>query len=140
MNLNKIIDISYAIAGHRRFTQRCKHFSFIYQKNKLLSIGINSPKTHPLNLKYNYINKQKNNISHIVGTHSEMNAVIKLGFELCEGLTIINTRINRKNEIDYSYPCNGCMELLKELKFENIIYTGKDKKFHKLPILEHEFI
>jgi hypothetical protein len=140
MNLNKIIETSYALVGNHRYLQRCKHFSFIYDKNKLLSIGINSPKTHPLNLKYNYINKQKDNISHIVGTHSEMSAVIKLGFEFCEGLTIVNTRINRKNEIDNSYPCNGCMELLRELKFEKILYTGKDKKFHRMMILEHEFI
>lgn len=132
MNLNKIIEISFALAGRHRHIQRCKHFSFIYDKNKLLSIGINSPKTHPLNLKYNYLNKQKNKISHIVGTHSEMSAVIKLGLESCDGLTIINTRINRKNEIDYSFPCNGCMEMLRELKFSKIFYTSKDKKFHSI--------
>lgn len=133
MNLNKIIELSFALVGrHRHTLQRCKHFSFIYDKNKLLSIGINSPKTHPLNLKYNYLNKQNNKISHIVGTHSEMSAVIKLGLESCEGLTIINTRINRKNEIDYSFPCNGCMEMLKELKFSKIFYTSKDKKFHSI--------
>lgn len=130
MNLNKIIEITYALAGRKPYRQRCKHFSFIYSKNKLLSIGINSPKTHPINLKYNYINKQKDKISHIVGTHSEMSAVLKLGINSCEDLIIINTRINRKNEIDYSKPCNGCMEMLKELRFSKIFYTNKEKKFN----------
>jgi hypothetical protein len=141
MNFDKVIEMSFALYGRHRHRQRCKHFSFIYDKNKLLSIGINSPKTHPLNLKYNYLNKQKNKISHIVGTHSELSAVIKMGFDCCEGLILVNTRINRKNEIDYSFPCNGCMEMIKELKFSKIFYTSKDKKFNYIvPNLEYESI
>lgn len=141
MNFNKIIEMSYALAGKKRHRQRCKHFSFIYGKNKLLSIGINSPKTHPINLKYNYLNKQKDKISHIVGTHSEMSAVIKLGLDNCENLIIINTRINRKNEIDYSMPCNGCMEMLEELRFCKIYYTTKEKKFELIiPKIKYESV
>ncbi len=122
--------MSFALAGKHKYSPRCKHFSFIFQKNKLLSIGTNSPKTHPLNLKYNYINKQNHNISDIVGTHSEMNAVIKLGsIKSCEGLIIVNTRINKNKELDYSHPCNGCMNMLLDFKFEKIYYTTKDKKF-----------
>lgn len=139
MNFNKIIEISYALAGKSPYRQRCKHFSFIYNKNKLLSIGINSPKTHPINLKYNYLNKQKHKISHIVGTHSEMRAVIKLGTASCEDLIMINTRINRKNEIDYCMPCNGCMEMLTELRFSKIYYTTKEKKF-ELIVPKYEFV
>jgi len=142
MNFNKMIEISYALAGSRGYRQRCKHFSFIFNKNKLISIGINSPKTHPINLKYNYLNKQKHKISHIVGTHSEMSAVIKLGIESCEeNLVMINTRINRKNEIDYSRPCNGCMEMLRELNFSKVYYTNKDKKFELIiPEEKYEFV
>lgn len=139
MDFNKIIEMSFALAGRRQYSQRCKHFSFIFEKNKLISIGINSPKTHPLNLKYNYVNKQKDKISHIVGTHSEMSAVIKLGLLTnCEGLTIVNTRINRKKEIDYSLPCSGCMDMLLDLKFEKIYYTTKEKKFNFISLL-HEY-
>jgi deoxycytidylate deaminase len=139
MDFKKIIEMSFALAGRHRYSQRCKHFSFIFEKNKLISIGINSPKTHPLNLKYNYVNKQKDKISHIVGTHSEMNAVIKLGLLTnCEGLTIVNTRINRKKEIDYSLPCNGCMDMLLDLKFEKIYYTTKEKKFNFISLI-HEY-
>lgn len=139
MDFEKIIEMSFALAGRHQYSQRCKHFSFIFEKNKLISIGINSPKTHPLNLKYNYVNKQKDKISHIVGTHSEMSAVIKLGLLTnCEGLTIINTRINRKKEIDYSMPCNGCMDMLLDLKFEKIYYTTKEKKFNFISLI-HEY-
>jgi deoxycytidylate deaminase len=131
INFNKFLEIAFALNGKHKFNQRCKHFSFIYEKNKIISIGINNSKTHPLNLRYNYINKQKSKISHIVGTHSEMKAVIKSGLSVFQNMTIINIRINRKNKIDYSCPCNGCLEMLMDLNFSKIYYTTKDGKFQK---------
>ena len=99
------------------------------QSTLMISIGINSPKTHPSNLKFNYINKQKLKINDIVGTHSELSAVIKLGNENCKGLTIVNTRVNRNNEIDNSCPCNGCRDMIKKLGFKKLVYTTKQQKF-----------
>ena len=65
----------------------------------------------------------------MVGTHSELNAVIKLGLEDCSGFTMVNTRINRNNKLDYSYPCNGCMDMIKKYGFKKIIYSTKDQVF-----------
>lgn len=129
MKLNKIAEISYALAGKCTHNKRCKHFSFIFKNKRLISIGMNSPKTHPLNLKYNYLNKQRNNISDVVGTHSELSAVIKLGLDDCSGFTMVNTRINRNNKLDFSFPCNGCMEMIVQLGFNKVIYSTKDQKF-----------
>lgn len=134
MNYKKIVEISYALAGKCRHNKRCKHFSFIFRNKRLISIGINSPKTHPLNLKYDYVNKEKHNISDIVGTHSEMRAVIKLGLDDYRGHTLVNTRINRNQEIDYSFPCNGCMQMTRELGFERVIYTNKFGEFETLDL------
>lgn len=131
-NLRKVVEISYAFAGKKHFKQRCKHFSFIFDRSKLVSVGLNSYKTHPLNLKYNYINKDQDKISSIVGTHSEMSAVIKLGEKSCQGLTIVNTRINRKNELDYCFPCSGCLDMIKKLGFKSVIFTNKIKEFEKI--------
>jgi len=129
INLKKITEISMALAGRSLTNKRCKHFSFIFKGKRLLSIGINSSKTHPANLKYNYRNKQNHNISEFVGTHSELSAVLRLGLEDCSGLTIVNTRINRNNKIDYSCPCSGCMEMIKQLGFKKIIFSNKDQGF-----------
>lgn len=129
MNLNRVAEISYALAGKCTHNKRCKHFSFIFKNKRLISIGTNSPKTHPLNLKYNYLNKQRNNISDVVGTHSELSAVIKLGLDDCSGFTMVNTRINRNNKLDFSFPCNGCMEMIVQLGFHKVIYSTKDQKF-----------
>jgi len=133
----KVIEISYAMAGRKKAVQRCKHFSFIFYKNKLLSIGSNNYKTHPFNLKFNYVNRQKNKISSFVGTHSEMKAFLKLRKKNCEGLTLINTRINRNNEIDYSKPCRGCCDMIKSLNFKEVYFSNKKGSFDFLKMEIH---
>lgn len=132
MNFSKVVEISYALVGKCSHNKRCKHFSFIFKGKKLVSIGVNSPKTHPLNLKYNYVNKQKHKISDLVGTHSELSAVLKLGLINYKGYFIINTRINRNYKLDYSFPCNGCLEMLLNLNFDNIYYSNKVQEFESI--------
>ena len=129
MNFNKIIEITYALINKHNADLRCRHFSFILDRNRIISIGMNSTKTHPMNLKYNYINKNKEKISDIVGTHSELNAVIKVGIEDCSKLTLVNTRINRNNLLDHSAPCNGCSDMIKQLNFKNVYHTDSQADF-----------
>ena len=132
MNFNKIIEVSYALINKHNADLRCRHFSFILDRSRIISIGLNSPKTHPLNLKYNYVNKNNQKISNIVGTHSELSAVIKLGEEDCSGLTLVNTRINRNNELDFSAPCSGCCDMIQQLNFKNVYFSNIQGKFDKL--------
>lgn len=132
MNFSKIIEISYALINKHNADLRCRHFSFILDRNRIISIGLNSPKTHPLNLKYNYVNKNNQKISDIVGTHSELSAVIKLGEEDCSGLTLVNTRINRNNQLDFSAPCSGCCDMINQLNFKNVYFSNIQGKFDKL--------
>ena len=134
MNFNKIIEVSYALINKHNADLRCRHFSFIMDRNKIISIGLNNPKTHPKNLKYNYTNKLNQKISDIVGTHSELNAVIKLGEEDCSGLTLVNTRINRNNKLDFSAPCNGCLDMINQLSFKRFYYSNSIGKFDQVII------
>ena len=57
-----------------------------------------------------------------VGVHSEMDAVIKLGLSDCSGLSVINTRIDRNNQLAMSKPCLGCTDMLRGLNFKRIYY------------------
>jgi deoxycytidylate deaminase len=132
MNFNKIIEISYALINKHSADLRCRHFSFILDRNRIISIGLNSLKTHPLNLKYKYVNKNNQSISNIVGTHSELSAVIKLGEEDCSDFTLINTRINRNNKLDFSAPCSGCCDMIKQLNFKYVFFSNSEGKFNKL--------
>jgi len=134
MNFDKFKEISFALHPHHDLHKRCKHFSFIVYKKKILSIGLNNNKTHPKNLKYSYVNKYNKSISELVGTHSELNAIIKLGYEDCSDFILVNTRINRNMEIDNSKPCCGCTTLIKNLNFKKVFYTDMHGKFIEMNI------
>jgi deoxycytidylate deaminase len=132
MKYKKLKELSLAMAPKHPTDQRCRHFSFILHKKKILAVGFNTPKTHPINLKHNFVNKKNIPIHDLVGTHSELSAVIKLGTEDCDGLVMVNTRVNRKNEIDSSMPCTGCTSFLQTLNFKKILYTNKQGDFEEL--------
>jgi deoxycytidylate deaminase len=132
--LKKCTEISYALLK-KHGDYRCKHFSFIYNKNRLLSIGINNPyKTHPKHLKIGFFNRYGEDISHTIGVHSELSAVLKIGEEDCSKYTIVNTRINRNNQLDLSRPCRGCMSLLDQLNFKKIYYSTSNNNYHFLQL------
>jgi hypothetical protein len=123
--LSRAVETSYAFAGRKDHPQRCRHFSFIFDGCKIVSMGVNSPKTHPMNLRFNYTNRNRVKISSLVGTHSEMNAVMKFGLWDCRGLLLVNTRVNRNDELDSSRPCPGCMDMISSLGFKAVLHTVK---------------
>lgn len=131
MNFKNIKEISLALAPKHPSDQRCRHFSFILNKKKVIVIGFNRQKTHPINLKYNFVNRRNIPINDLVGIHSEINALIKLGTDDVSGLTLVNTRVNRNNQIDLSMPCSGCQSFLKNLNFKRIYFSTKCGDFER---------
>lgn len=118
--LNRIKEISLALAGKINQTGRCRHFSFILKKNRILSIGFNQyKKTHPITRHFNFPEYQ-------TGLHSEIAAILKYKLTDCTGLTIVNTRVNNNNEIDDAAPCKYCASTIKKLKFKKVIYSNKN--------------
>lgn len=119
---NKVREISFALLNEHPSLHRCRHFSFILDGNKIIKIGFNRSKTHPKNLLYSYTNRRGEFMADQVGIHSEMDAVIKLGLSSCPGLTLVNTRIDRNNQLAMSKPCLGCTDMLRKLNFRRIFY------------------
>jgi len=134
MKLSRYIDLTYDIKDSSHPVKcRCRHYSYIVYKNKLLSIGFNNPrKTHPRNLRYKYKGRENNDISEFVGVHSELSAILRYGFEDCTNHVLINTRLNVAEEISNSKPCSGCQNLIKQLNFKKVYYTTDTGKFETL--------
>lgn len=95
-------------------------------------MGLNSHKTHPRNLRYGYRSKRQSKAGWTVGTHSEMSAVLKMDGEDCRGLTLVNTRVNRRGRLDYSRPCEGCTDLIRSLGFREVYHTARDGSFVRM--------
>ena len=98
---------------------RTFHISFILNKSKILSIGINKyNRSSSFNRNYGYLPHQK--------LHSEMAAAIKLGFINCNGLSIVNFRIDNNGNLANSCYCAACQNLIKALAFKSAHYSDND--------------
>jgi len=135
MNFNKIVELTHVLKDIHNTNIRCKHFTFILHKNKILSIGINNPKkTHPKNLKSKYKDRHNKDISEYVGIHSELSAILKYRVESYHKYTLINTRIGVNGKLANSHPCAGCTCMLSQLNFRRIYYTTSQGEFKELTL------
>jgi deoxycytidylate deaminase len=121
-HLPKLIELSVALRP-RQFDFH--HCSFIFDKSKIVSIGVNNTnKTHPRNLNFKYVGREGNKISSTIGIHSEMSCVIKLprSYDF-RRLKIVNVRIRKDGTLGMSKPCRGCTHLIQQLGFKEAWYT-----------------
>lgn len=110
---------------------RTFHTTFIVKKNKIQKIGINTKKTHPANLKYNYYSNAGADLRTMVNIHSELSAILKYGKEDCSDCTFINVRIDRRGKINTSKPCRGCQDLLTKVGFKRMYFTNLNGEFEE---------
>ena len=106
---------------------RCRHFSFIVYKNRLIATGLNCNKTHPLNLRNRKISRiTGEDYSNQKQTCSELNAILKLkrltniDTRKC---TLINLRYDRNDHKALAKPCMSCTSLLKYHNFKQVIWS-----------------
>lgn len=114
---------------------RCRHFSFILNKKRIVSIGMNQRKTHPTNLKNRKISKiTGEDFSEQKHICSEFNAIIKLkrltniDTKKC---TLINIRYDRNKKLALAQPCMSCDSLLAYHGFKKIIWSTNDGKYEE---------
>lgn len=106
---------------HVPYGQRSKHFSFILYRNRIVSLGWNQKKTHPLAHKYGY---------EYPYIHSELHSILNFNGSLAdlESCELVNIRINRKGKALLSKPCKDCKRLLRSFVFKNVFYTDNEGK------------
>ena len=118
----KILSISKALSNVSECSK--KHFTFLCYQNKIISIGINSKKTHPKAKKLGY---------RFDCMHSELVAIANYnGNTPYNRIVLINTRINRFNLFGFSRPCNKCLPWLLASNFKRIYYTDDFGNFIRL--------
>lgn len=110
---------------------RTFHVSFIVHKRKIISVGVNAPKTHRINL----LNPTGRDNDETRGRCSELDAITKLinktkiDTNKCK---LINVRVDRNGDVNISKPCPSCSNLIKYHGFKRVIYTDKNGKFKVL--------
>jgi len=113
--------------------KRCQHFSFILYKNRVISIGNNSKKTHPTNLKNRKTSLRTgedfSDQKHICSEFSAINKLKNMTNIDTKKCVLVNLRYNRNGEIALSKPCMSCENLLKYFSFKRVIWTDNDGNY-----------
>lgn len=85
----------------------------LVHRNSIVSVGMNSYKTHPLmaaRTEWPFL-------------HAEQNAIIRAGLDNCEGLDLYIARVLKNNELAMSKPCKVCIGLINDVGIKNIYYS-----------------
>ena len=96
----------------------------IIKKNRILSVGTNLVKSHPMQKELNRyreidVNRIHNNI------HAEVETIIKCSQDLTNAV-LYTYREDTHGHIRKSRPCPACMELLRRHGIKEIHYTTDD--------------
>lgn len=105
----KLVDFAHARC--LEIPRRKKHCSIILHKNKILAVGVNRFKTHPLAVKYGY---------QFGEVHSELDAFLRCNLK--DGLELWNFRFNSHGQMRISRPCPKCLPWCMKI-FDKIYFT-----------------
>lgn len=111
----KLLEVAKANPGIRG---KFKMAAGVVYKNKLLCIGINQYKTHPIMLNDGYREQQ-------IYLHAEADAIVKasrldVDFNKC---CLYVVRIDKKGKEMIAKPCNGCMNLITQFGIGEVKWT-----------------
>lgn len=112
---------------------RCQVFSYVWYGNRVVAMGRNSHKTHPLNIR----NKLKFDDGQELidrGTCSELSSFLRLKNRTnipYKKITLVNIRIDKGGRICNSRPCVSCQSLLRYIGIKKVYYTNQDGKFER---------
>ncbi len=130
----KAVELSYALYDENSIL-RCQHFSAVFYKDRIVSFGVNNPKSNPITFYYNpKINKEGKNITGFTGTCAELNAFLRLKNKTnikTEKCILVNIRIDNNKQLNFSRPCFSCSSLLRYLNFKKIYFTNKNGQFEE---------
>ncbi len=115
--LNRFEEIAYALLPSTHSEEiRCRHFAFLFNKNRIISIGWNKIKSHPINNRYKY--------HKLCGLHAEIDVIIKSKREDFRNHSMAVLRIDKNNKLNNSAPCKFCGAALETLNLNRIYYTN----------------
>ena len=123
--LKRAVETAHALCPTNWKNVNNSHVAFLVKKNKIVKIGWNRKRTHPEISKHPYHDGY-------VGTHAELDVILKLGLEDLNDHCMIVLRVDRKGRLANSKPCPGCLSLLKSYNIEEVFYSDTEGNIEKL--------
>lgn len=123
--LEKCVEITRGLKP-RKQNGRNFHTTFIFLKNRILSIGYNNyKKHHPYHKMGKYFGYKTNPEKYQPCLHSEISAILKLGEEDLSKCFIVNVRIDANNKLAMAKPCSNCQRVLNQVGFKKLFYSSE---------------
>ena len=123
--LKRAVETAHALCPTNWKNVNNSHVAFLVKKNKIVKIGWNRKRTHPEISKHPYHDGY-------VGTHAELDVILKSGLEDLNDHCMIVLRVDRKGRLANSKPCPGCLSLLKSYNVEEVFYSDTEGNIEKL--------
>ena len=124
--LKRAVETAHALCPINWGNVNNSHIAFLVKKNKIIKIGWNRKRTHPEISKHPYHDGY-------VGTHAELDVILKSGLDDLEDHSIIVLRIDKNRKLNNSKPCSGCRSVLNQFNIKNIFYSNSEGN-----IVKHE--
>jgi len=121
----KALKIAHSLCPTNREI-RTSHVAFLIKSNVIEKIGINKRRTHP------EISKHPYHEGH-VGIHAELDCILKVDKEDLKDYKMLVLRVDRKNKLNISKPCPGCLSLIDQFNVGEVWYSDKNGE-----IVKHE--
>lgn len=101
-----------------------RHISLLIQGSTILNIGFSS-KT------YSWVIQHKSNsvIDWPATRHAECDSILNIDRKIISKCDVVVARLNKKNKLMLSKPCNMCCKVLKDVGIKRIFYSIDEENF-----------
>lgn len=124
ISIGTITKIALAVSISPISGKRNKHVALIVKGSRILSVGVNLERSHPLAKRFKLKKESESQCA-------ELNACLKLGLSHKEelpdfsGLTIIVVRVLKCGTLGMSKPCVGCQSLIRQCGFRKVCWSNE---------------
>ena len=104
--------IALELAGEATYDVTHQLCALVVSKNRVLSVGYNQPKTHP-------ISKD----TEMQQLHAEMDALVRCPDAVVEGAEVVVVRRKPSGKPGLAKPCEPCQDVLRSHGVRRVFYT-----------------
>jgi deoxycytidylate deaminase len=120
--VGKIADTLLRIAEAQEPVRRFKHTAAIVYKGRIISLGFNSLKSNPFQMKYG---RNKDSIYLHAEVAAIKNALKKVSAEFLKHTTLISVRKRPDGSVGIAKPCSGCERCIAEFGIKKVFWTDE---------------
>ena len=133
ISLSTIKKMALAVAISPSNGKRNKHVAFIVKGGRIISVGINSERSHPLAKRLKQAKESESKCA-------ELNACLKLGLGHRDGLPdfsgliMVVVRVLKCGSLGMSKPCVGCQSLIRQCGFRRVYWSNEKGELNESTI------